>query len=399
MSTPETAAVPPPVSAPPARQGESYTAAALRRDIPESAEDRHKMAQILCQSPLLPEAMRNPAGVHLYYAAAIAMRVPFFTAIKMMHIVGNPGTGYKMTWESSWIRGRMIGAGHKVRILDATDKGATIRIVRHDDPEPYVISFTEEDAVRAGLIKKNPDPKSSWSKFTPDMYVARVTTKAARWACPEIFDGVMYSPADFDQVGSEAEHYYTPATGETAPVPEVPDEVTGGHPVTGEHHITGDAMKDEAEEAGRQRWREAIEGADTESLERIRDTATQKAILDNELYPDGTTVRRALDARLAELAHCAADDVIEVGVLNGDEDDEDDPGFPGDAPQPETGPEPDPEAACRMNAARKGILKGLEDRAPGGDVKGLVLAEYGLPVENVSTSRLLALATHAAGKR
>lgn len=388
MSTPETAAVPQdaPVSGPAHRSAETYTAAALKRDIPESAADRHKLALTLCQSPVLPEEMRNPAGIHLYFAAAIAMRVPLFTAIKMLHVVKG-----KLTWESTWIRGRMIESGHKVRIMEATDKGATIRIIRHDDPDPHLISFTAEDAKRAQLIGKD-----IYTKFTADMYVARATTKAARWVCPEVFGGVMYSPADFDDAAGETD-YYTEGP-QPVPVPAAPVDSETVAAVA--HEVTGEGVVQDDKRAA---LRNRIETApDIDDVEEIR--YEMGKWLDLELYDDGRTIGQALDVRLSELAHCAADDVIEVGVLNGDDDDDDDddPEFPGDAPQPDAeaeAPEPDPEAACRMNAARKGILKGLEDRAPDGDVKALVMAEFGLPVENVSTSRLLALATHAAGKR
>lgn len=188
---------------------------------------------------------------------------------------------------------------------------------------------------------------------------------------------------------------------EPAPAPQMPAEVVSeiAHQVT-----TGDMLTEAQRRAQRQARIEVAR--DVETVERLREKARQSGALDTALYDDGTTVRQALDARLAELAHCAADDQIEVPLLNG-ADGDGDPEFPRDAPRPDdwdaeagaetpVSREPDDADSCQDSKERRGVLAALRER---GNVDEMVWAAYKLRVDQVSTNRLLRLSARPAGQR
>lgn len=101
----------------------------------------------------------------------------------------------------------------------------TYRVVKHDDNECQIVfvengqqigvsSFTMADAEKAGLTR-NP----VWSKFRRNMLFARAISNGARWHCPDVFGGAVYTPEELSgEMGVEAE----PVKAAPAPVIEAP---------------------------------------------------------------------------------------------------------------------------------------------------------------------------------
>lgn len=62
-------------------------------------------------------------------------------------------------------------------------------------------TFTLDDAQKAGLTANDP-----WKKFPRNMLFSRALTNGARWYCPEVFNGPIYTPdelgADVDEEGN-----------------------------------------------------------------------------------------------------------------------------------------------------------------------------------------------------
>jgi len=56
--------------------------------------------------------------------------------------------------------------------------------------------FTIEDAKTAGLYRQS----SPWEKYPRNMVFARAITNGARWYCPDVFNGPIYTP---DELGAE----------------------------------------------------------------------------------------------------------------------------------------------------------------------------------------------------
>lgn len=78
---------------------------------------------------------------------------------------------------SARIMGAMIRrAGHTLKILEDTDTQCTIYGRRADTSEEHKVTYTIEQAQRAGLIKE----KGGWKKVPDDMLFARTMSKLAR---------------------------------------------------------------------------------------------------------------------------------------------------------------------------------------------------------------------------
>ena len=56
--------------------------------------------------------------------------------------------------------------------------------------------FSIDDAKTAGLVK----PKSPWLTYPRNMLLARALTNGARWYCPDVFHGSIYTPEELDSV-------------------------------------------------------------------------------------------------------------------------------------------------------------------------------------------------------
>lgn len=65
-----------------------------------------------------------------------------------------------------------------------------------------VSSFTEADAKAAGLLGGE-----NWKKFPRNMYFARAMSNGAKWYCPDVFSGPVYTP---DELSSDTVASYTP---------------------------------------------------------------------------------------------------------------------------------------------------------------------------------------------
>lgn len=67
-------------------------------------------------------------------------------------------------------------AGHMVEIVECTDMSCTLKGIRTDTNESYIMTYTLEDAKKARLIR----PDSGWEKYPSDMLFARCISRLAR---------------------------------------------------------------------------------------------------------------------------------------------------------------------------------------------------------------------------
>lgn len=166
-------------------------------DVPDQFEQRMHMARVFAESDLLPGHLRGkPANVLIILEGARALDVAAFWGLQSMYVVDG-----KLTMSAELMRGLVLRAGHQFRVIERTDKIATIEIIRHDDPRPYTVSFTAREAELAGLTGK-----TNWKRYPKAMLVARATSTGVRDHCPDVLFGVVYTPdelgADTDQAGN-----------------------------------------------------------------------------------------------------------------------------------------------------------------------------------------------------
>jgi len=100
---------------------------------------------------------------------------------------------------------------YNYRIVDLTDQACTIRFFENNEPLTPDSTFSMADAKRAGLAGAN------WTNFPRNMLFARALSNGAKWHCPDLSGGPLYTP---DELGATVD-------GETGDmVQEPPKDVT-----------------------------------------------------------------------------------------------------------------------------------------------------------------------------
>jgi hypothetical protein len=84
-------------------------------------------------------------------------------------------------------------AGHKLKI-DSNDQRSIIVGTRKDTGESCEVSFSLEDARKAGLVK----PNGGWEKYPSDMCFARALSRLARRLFPDVI-GMAYVEGELDE--------------------------------------------------------------------------------------------------------------------------------------------------------------------------------------------------------
>ncbi|MEF3114511.1 hypothetical protein [Streptomyces chrestomyceticus] len=169
-------------------QPQNLTAPALPRMTVEAKLD---YCRAFAASGLLPRQYRQQPA-NLLYAVEFAESLGLhpMVAITGVHVIEG-----KPTASSALISALVRRAGHRLRVKgDATS--ATAQIIRADDPDwTFEVTFTIEDARRAGLLGKD-----VWKKYPAAMLKARAISAVARDACEEALFGVHYTPEELGAV-------------------------------------------------------------------------------------------------------------------------------------------------------------------------------------------------------
>lgn len=153
--------------------------------------EQWKYAQALAQAGLLPKAYRDsPGDVLLAMSYADSLRIPVAQVFTSIHVIdGKPSMAAEL------MGALILGAGHKLRQSGDNDS-ATCQIIRRDDPDfTYTVTYTIDDARRAGLLGK-----AVWKAYPRDMLRARALSGCARAACPDVLHGISYVPEELDYV-------------------------------------------------------------------------------------------------------------------------------------------------------------------------------------------------------
>jgi len=83
------------------------------------------------------------------------------------------------------------------RVKEHTNEACTLEIFENGEPVGDS-RFTIQDAQQAGLTKGT--NAHSWSHYPRNMLFSRAITNSARWYCPDIFSGAIYTP---DELGAQ----------------------------------------------------------------------------------------------------------------------------------------------------------------------------------------------------
>jgi hypothetical protein len=163
-----------------------------------------RLADALSRSELVPRALAGkPSNVFHVLMTGQALGLHWTESIRVIYSAGPGQIGIR----GAFLLSRVRQAGHRYSITEEPDS-CTFRLTRGDTAEEFAATFTIEDAIRGGLIKRNAngalvalsrDNKPlPWMTWTKRMLRWRAVSDCVSFAAPEVALG-------FEIEGSEPE--------------------------------------------------------------------------------------------------------------------------------------------------------------------------------------------------
>lgn len=162
--------------------------------------DHMRVAEMLARSSLVPAAYRGkPENVLLASLAGSQFGWDATMAMRSFHIIeGQPSL--KPEIQLALVR----RAGHSVT-GETSPEGARVTGRRKDTGDELTVSFTTEDAKRAGLLGK----RGPWQQYPAAMCWARAVSQLCRMLFGDCVLGAGYTP---EELGGDDEVYEPPTT-------------------------------------------------------------------------------------------------------------------------------------------------------------------------------------------
>lgn len=161
---------------------------------PRDMNEAIRLAQRMYDSRLFG-AYGTPQAVLSTILAGRELGMGAMKALRSFHIIEG-----KPAMSADLIAGQVLASGRAkyFRPLKRTDTEATFSTLRiGDGEEPFVMTYTIEDARRAWKRDQRAWDNSGWGKNPADMLVARCKSKLARLVYPDVVSG-LYAPEEFD---------------------------------------------------------------------------------------------------------------------------------------------------------------------------------------------------------
>jgi hypothetical protein len=159
--------------------------------IPKSIAEGVDYAKMLSRSIAIPEALRGkPEDVFAIMAKGLEMDIPPMQALSMFHVIKG-----KVVTEASGMVAQCVRYPKTClyfRLAESTEHQATFATHRKGHPEPVTLTYTIEDAQRAGLASKD-----NWKAHTKAMLRARCAAQLARAVYPDLVGGI-YAKEEFE---------------------------------------------------------------------------------------------------------------------------------------------------------------------------------------------------------
>jgi hypothetical protein len=162
------------------------------------------------------------------------------------------------------------------RITRMDDTGCTILFFQAGE-QVGESTFDEADAKAAGLLSGD-----NWKKFPRNMYFARAMSNGAKWYCPDVFSGPVYTPDELSAAPEDS-------------TPQLP-------PAPPANPMTGEVIDQPPQTNGRVSKREALEARLLETIEEARalgidvtDADQIAGQTDADLISAGKKLRAAID--------------------------------------------------------------------------------------------------------
>lgn len=185
----------------------------------EMAPEAWKLACRVAGTEFVPKALRDkPEAVLACILAGHEAGLSPMTSLRSIHVIeGRPAMSAEL------MRAIVARAGHEVWVEESTSTRAIVAGKRNGSSRELKVTWTEDDARRAGLLGKE-----NWKKYPRAMLVARASTELARYLFPDVLAGISHSIEELADAGTfdagPLEHLGPPETG--------PSDAAHGSPPT-----------------------------------------------------------------------------------------------------------------------------------------------------------------------
>lgn len=176
-----------------------------------------ELATSIAATEFVPGEMRNRPDV---IAAAILFGAelgigPMVSLAKIAVVKGRPAPSAELG------RALALGAGHEIWVEDTTNTRVTIAGKRRNSSHVFKVTWTMDDARRAGLAS-NP----AYTKYPRQMLLARASAELVRQMCPDVLGGItLFAEEAQDLPDSDAPNPFSPAA--LTPSAGVPTRAAG----------------------------------------------------------------------------------------------------------------------------------------------------------------------------
>jgi hypothetical protein len=165
--------------------------AALTAFEPHDLASAMQLADVLSRSKLIPGSLRNPADILIVVMTGRELGLTVMQSVRGCHVIdGKVG----MSAELMLALVKRRPECKFIRIVESTDIVCTLETQRDGDPEPTRMSYSIEQAKRAGVTNKD-----NWKKHTEAMLRARCASALCRAVYPDLLLGV-YSEDEMDEI-------------------------------------------------------------------------------------------------------------------------------------------------------------------------------------------------------
>lgn len=147
-----------------------------------------RYGDIMVKSGMVPKHIATPEAAIVVMRYGHQLGVDEFTALQHMYVIGGKPAADASLLQSVMQRDH---GGNAVRLKKFTAEEVVIECRRRDTGETAEVSYTWEEAERAGLPKANP----TWLKYPADMLFARCISRAGRQVFRDSTMG-MYTPEE-----------------------------------------------------------------------------------------------------------------------------------------------------------------------------------------------------------
>lgn len=162
-----------------------------------------KLATYIAATDFVPKGYRGQdAAVAAAILAGREIGIGPMTALQHLHVIdGRPAMSAQL------MRALVFAHGHRIRVVESTSARCTLAGQRGGDPAEALVTWTTEDARRAGITGK-----TNWAHYPRQMLLARATGELCRVLFPDVIGGMAYTVEEADDIPAEIEAQAPPAS-------------------------------------------------------------------------------------------------------------------------------------------------------------------------------------------